>query len=176
MKQFLAILLSLGAIFIPLTVCSQTDGNGKKHKKVSVVTDTKTTQKSNPKPSPKPDYSTMTADELWQKASDLMGVGEQRKAFDYLLPAAEKGNVNARYWVAKYYYHDFPGAKLDYTKAEEWARKAADAGHADAQFLMGDLYYYGNGVTKDLEAARRWYEKAASQGNKTARWTLDNCF
>lgn len=52
---------------------------------------------------------------------------------------------------------------------DELKRKAY-AGDASAQNNLGCAYADGNGVTKDLEEAFRWFECAAKQGNKFAQY------
>ena len=47
------------------------------------------------------------------------------------------------------------------TEAYLWARKAASAGLAKAEYAMGYFTEVGIGVPADLEAAKRWYWKAA---------------
>ena len=42
----------------------------------------------------------------------------------------------------------------------------------EAQTVLGDLYATGIGVPADPEAARRWYEMAASQGHEAAQAKL----
>ncbi|WP_052046260.1 tetratricopeptide repeat protein [Candidatus Paracaedibacter symbiosus] len=49
----------------------------------------------------------------------------------------------------------------DDTEAVKWYRKAADQGHAEAQFSLGYCYNNGEGVTKDYTEAVKWYCKAA---------------
>jgi uncharacterized protein len=56
--------------------------------------------------------------------------------------------------------------------ASLWNRKAAEQGHATAQYYLGREYYTGQGVEKDLAEAVKWFSKAAEQGNQDARWTL----
>lgn len=46
-------------------------------------------------------------------------------------------------------------------KAVEWYTKAAEQGHAAAQYNLGNCYYDGEGVEKDLQKAIEWYTKAA---------------
>src|SRR3546814_20721145 len=53
----------------------------------------------------------------------------------------------------------------DYGRAVEYLGKAAEQGHADAQFLLGECYANGRGVTKDLSWAARWYGTDAAQGH-----------
>ena len=61
--------------------------------------------------------------------------------------------------------------KKDYKKAISWIRKAAEQDLANAQYILGDLYYSGDGVKKDYNEAVKWYKKAAMQGNQKA---IDN--
>ncbi len=41
-----------------------------------------------------------------------------------------------------------------------------------AQYRLGSLYENGNGVDKDLESAKLWYERAAEAGNRMAMHNL----
>jgi len=60
----------------------------------------------------------------------------------------------------------------DYKNAAEYFRKAAEDGHADAQFNLGILYIKGLGVPKNNEDALRWLGKAAGQGHTGAKKEL----
>ena len=56
----------------------------------------------------------------------------------------------------------------DYIGAyKEWL-PLADKGDALAQLHLGDLFAQGQGVTADDDAAFKWYQKAARQGNAAA--------
>ncbi|MBU3853790.1 MAG: SEL1-like repeat protein [Candidatus Paraprevotella stercoravium] len=50
--------------------------------------------------------------------------------------------------------------------------KAAERGDVTAQLKLGDMYYSGNGTTKDNEKALNWYTKAAKRGNVEAQFKL----
>lgn len=54
-------------------------------------------------------------------------------------------------------------------KTIRWYRKAAEQGHAEAQYILGDFYYNGVGVTPDTIQAVEWYRKAAEQGHTSAQ-------
>ncbi len=45
----------------------------------------------------------------------------------------------------------------------------AQNGNADAQFWVGYAYYKGEGVTKDVNEAFKWMQKAANQSNASAQ-------
>jgi serine/threonine protein kinase/TPR repeat protein len=48
----------------------------------------------------------------------------------------------------------------------------ADAGNAQAQTRLGDMYAEARGTTRDAAAAKSWYEKAALQGDTSAQMKL----
>ena len=69
---------------------------------------------------------------------------------------------------------------MNYNKAIEWYKKAAEQGHAYAQFKLGYLYHYlgelchhGVGVDQSDSTAMRWYAKAAAQGDEQAQARID---
>ena len=51
-------------------------------------------------------------------------------------------------------------------------KKRAAAGDATAQFELGVLYYYGQGVAQDYGQAAAWWKKAAAQGHAQAQFNL----
>ena len=59
-------------------------------------------------------------------------------------------------------------------KAKEWYRKAADKGHADAQYKLGLLHLREGLPKEDLDEARAagWFEKAATQKHADAQFEL----
>lgn len=48
----------------------------------------------------------------------------------------------------------------------------AKAGHADAQHLLGLMYYMGRGVARDYKQAMSWHRKAAMQGKADAQYVV----
>jgi hypothetical protein len=61
------------------------------------------------------------------------------------------------------------GVAQDAHQAAIWYRKAAEHGHAGAQFNLGICYMNGAGVDEDEEEACLWIRKAAGQGLPEAR-------
>lgn len=49
------------------------------------------------------------------------------------------------------------------TEAYLWARKAAEKGLAKAEYALGYFTEVGIGVPQNLDEAKRWYYKAASE-------------
>ncbi len=63
--------------------------------------------------------------------------------------------------------------RSDYATAlKEW-RPLAEQGHAGAQVMLGVMYDYGRGVTKDNVQAYMWLNLAAVRGLETARTLRD---
>ena len=52
------------------------------------------------------------------------------------------------------------------------ARSLAQQGDADAQFNLGEMYYYGQGVPQNDKTALKWYTLAAEQGYAEAQFAL----
>ncbi len=60
----------------------------------------------------------------------------------------------------------------DYARAMELALPVAEAGNADAQYLVGRMYEKGRGVRKDKAKILTWYRRAAEGGNAKAQYKL----
>jgi len=60
----------------------------------------------------------------------------------------------------------------DYATAlKEW-KPLAEQGYAFAQYNLGILYEYGNGVPKDYAEAVKWYRLSAEQGYAISQYSL----
>lgn len=57
-------------------------------------------------------------------------------------------------------------------EALKWYRKAAENGHAQAQYLMGKRYHSGKEVPEDHSQAVKWWRKAAEQGHPESQFNL----
>ena len=61
---------------------------------------------------------------------------------------------------------------VNYKKAIEWYEKAAEQGHAEAQYNLGNMYHQGDGVDVNYKKAIELYKKAAKQGDAMAQYNL----
>lgn len=96
-----------------------------------------------------------------------------------LLPACEKGNQDAIYWMYYAYFYGI-GVEVDIDKALEYLKMIADYGYPDMQYELGCLYYDCDDLkmgsrSRYLEAAR-WFEKAADQGWVEAMYMLGTIY
>ena len=66
--------------------------------------------------------------------------------------------------------------EIDYAEAVKWFRKAAERGHAEAQFNLGICYDRGRGLTEDPVEALEWFKKAAQQCFAKAQYAVGYCY
>jgi len=105
------------------------------------------------------------------------GVAAYRKqnfdrAYALLNPWAEKGDREAKYWVARM-YEKGEGRKEDPERAIALYKASAEAGFARAQYKVAAGYLYGYGsIKKDDAKAREWLIKSADGGYRRAQRML----
>lgn len=98
---------------------------------------------------------------------------DPRRSIAWYSRAAEQGDVEAELALSGWYLTGSEGVlKQSDTEAYLWARKAADKGYAKAEYAVGYYTETGIGVKPELDEARRWYMRAAAQGNKRAMQRL----
>jgi TPR repeat protein len=94
------------------------------------------------------------------------GLGVQQntqKAVEWLTKAAEQGDMDAQFNLGVIYTR-----QRDYKKAYELYFPIAFQGHANAQNMLGEMFFNGDGVEQDFEQAAAYFMKAAEQGNAIA--------
>jgi TPR repeat protein len=60
----------------------------------------------------------------------------------------------------------------NYAVALKEIRPLAQAGNAEAEHLLGLMYYMGRGVPQDYKAALEWHRKAALKGKADAQYVV----
>jgi hypothetical protein len=80
---------------------------------------------------------------------------------------AEQGDAFAQYRLGRFYAQrdgrQTPEAVSWYKKASPGLHRMAEAGNGQAMYVLGVMYAYGRGVTRDTERARRWLTQAIEQ-------------
>ncbi|KAF9365212.1 hypothetical protein BGX34_010937 [Mortierella sp. NVP85] len=90
-------------------------------------------------------------------------------SFAWYKRAAMQGHADAELAVSGWYLTGHPQGLLQSEPlAYEWASKAAHRGWSKAEYTLGHYHEVGIGVPQDLDIAKQWYIKAASQGNERA--------
>src|SRR3972149_5714594 len=64
----------------------------------------------------------------------------------------------------------------DKKEAVKWFLESADQGSANVRYVLGLMYYKGEGVAQDYKEAVRWWRKAAEQGHAGAQNNLGNSY
>lgn len=67
------------------------------------------------------------------------------------------------------------GVEIDLAEANKWITRAAEAGDAEAQAILGSRSEHGEGIEKNMEEAFRWYNEAAKQGHTGSLFNVANC-
>ena len=107
-----------------------------------------------------------------------------------LTSSAKNGDPEAQYNLGLL-YEEGRGVTKDFGKALNWYHHAAKQGHVEAQFkfasalnedhpeanfLMGEMYRTGDGVSKNTDEAINRYKLAATAGHRQARSILDKIY
>lgn len=91
---------------------------------------------------------------------------------------AEQGDAFAQYRLGKYYAkqkgRQAPESINWYKKASTGLRRLAEGGNGQAMYVLGVMYAYGRGVTRNTEEARHWLSQAVRHNVTAARPVLDS--
>lgn len=92
-------------------------------------------------------------------------------AVSEIIRLAESGDMEMQ-TVLGFMYYEGEGVPRDYVESAKWSRKAANQGHAVANFALGCLYYEGVGVTQDYNEAFYYLRVSADKGYPQAEGML----
>lgn len=81
-----------------------------------------------------------------------------------LADIARQGDIDAQVLLGYQYLSGTPDIEPSIEKAKYWMRKAAEKGDADAQGVLGTLYYN----EKNYTVASSWLAQACAQDNQQA--------
>ena len=85
----------------------------------------------------------------------------------FLHEAAIRGSIDAVYGVGKHYL------KTDIQKAISMFKLAAEQGNSYAEYQLGKIYCFGQGVPQNLGVGMEWLKASASHGNEYASTLLE---
>ena len=86
---------------------------------------------------------------------------DEFQAFDLFKKAAEKGNVESKYFLSLC-YRDGLGCRANHAQAAQLAFEAAEAGDSYAQTLYATYLRDGIGVSRDSNRAVQYLQKAVT--------------
>ena len=102
-----------------------------------------------------------------------MGTIDPVRAVAFLRSASDRGDIEATFQLARVLNAGL-GVSKNQSEAERLMLKAAEAGHLDAQMMLGGwkLRAYSAGVTGSPEDALAWLRRASERGQKDATFAL----
>lgn len=94
----------------------------------------------------------------------------QNTLYDSVWEKAKNGDARSQSIMGDRYYwgQKETETQKDYKKAAEWYLLAANQGYCHAQYMLGWMFEYGQGVEKDMSSAFKWYSNGASQNDPGA--------
>ena len=96
-----------------------------------------------------------------------------KKAVDWFIKSIDNNGHPAAYWLLGYCYSNGYGVSKDKPRAIELYKKASEFNIKEAQYNLGLLYLYGNGVTQNHEIAKWYLRLAVKNGDRQAKKLLD---
>ena len=84
-------------------------------------------------------------------------------------PRLSSSASSGLYFLLGYLHEEGLGTQRDTALAYQFYMKGAEQEDDKAMNNLGSMYEGGNGVAKNLEEAKKWYEQAAALGNEDAR-------
>ena len=108
--------------------------------------------------------------EVYPKATESLRAPEVEpdpEVKQFLHESAIHGSIDAVYGVGKQYL------KTDIQKAISMFELAADQGNSYAEYQLGKIYCFGQGVPQNLEVGMEWLKASASHGNEYASALLE---
>jgi len=112
---------------------------------------------------------TLLYDILKKEDSKKNNVNSGKSITASYLKKANNGSANAQFLLARSYLTGSNNLKKNIKQAVEWLHKAAGRNHAQAQYVLGNIYYKGKGIRNDTRKAKKWLKKSAKQKNKQAK-------
>ena len=113
------------------------------------------------------------AEEWYRKAAEQGNEDAKRSLHDLQVQRQirrgdlEAADANTLYREGMtHYYPNNPNGSDE--KALEFFQKAAEQGHAEAQYMLGEIYSNNHGVAVNSQKSKEWYLKAAEQYQKAA--------
>ena len=111
------------------------------------------------------------------------GIGvpqDYMKALDFFEKASNQGYERAKEYIPKtyfalgsHYFSEDAGERQDDQEAFKWFSKAAELGHAQSQYIIGLMYYFGEGIPKDESKGVQLIKQSAQNGFGEARKVID---
>ena len=117
----------------------------------------------------------VTKEKVWamsmlaQRYLDGIGVKQSdTKTIELYEMAAKRGHASAQANLGFFYDQGIRGLTQSDQRAFEFYTLAAEQSLVEAQVILGNMYSEGKGIEQSYSKARKWWTKAAAQGNEEA--------
>ena len=100
-----------------------------------------------------------SGDELFRKAQEAANDNKEELAAKLMIKAADKGCLDAMVAAGEMYIYG-EGVEPNKELGFSMIRKAAEAKHPDAMYVLGKCYENGTATIKDVDKARYWKKLA----------------
>lgn len=101
-------------------------------------------------------------------------------ALQFFEKAAVQGHERAKDYITRTYFAlgtdyfgEDAGERQDDKEAFKWFSKAAELGHAESQYIIGLMYYLGEGIQKDEVKGIALLKQSAQNGFEEAQKLID---
>ncbi|MDV6331752.1 hypothetical protein [Asticcacaulis sp. 201] len=98
------------------------------------------------------------------------------KAIDALKMVANQGYAPAQYRLGQIYKGDEKIVPIDLSEARAWFKRAAEGGVPNAMFMLGAMYFEGDGGVQDRPTAAMWFREAAKRGVVDSQFNLASLY
>ena len=103
------------------------------------------------------------------------GPDDFKKASKWNYIAPERESAEALFNIGTMHRFGYGTKAMDKTVAAQYFHKAAEKGHVESMYWIGYMYHTGEGLPKNCNRAVEWFQRAAAQGDATARkWLSAN--
>lgn len=89
---------------------------------------------------------------------------------------AETGSALAQFEYAMLLSQGGTSEREDLVEAIQWFEKAAEQGHAQAQYELALVYKLGRGTLQDYDAAARWFMAASRKDHAAAQYHMGRLY
>ena len=107
---------------------------------------------------------------------DALVPKDEGKALELYLRGAKKGNAKCEYHLARLLAYGAGSVQANPPEAMKWLRASAEAGYAQAEYLLGMALGEGKWLPMDFVQSLAWIRKAAEGGASGAQTKLGSFY
>lgn len=118
------------------------------------------------------DYMSKLRKALDTTLDELCDRPTPQELVDCMTDAAEGGDLQAQKFLMKLYRYGDKDREPDAAEAAYWTERAAESGDVEAIDQLGRMYYFGEGLERNLQKGRDLMVLAAERGSPSSAYFL----